>query len=465
MSADYTPLWTGAAIAAATGGALSDDFAVAGVCFDSREVIGGELFVALKGENTDGHRFIDTALTRGASGFLVSEAVAAPHVRVADTSIALDALGRAARARSDAKIIGVTGSVGKTGVKEALRAAFERFAPGHTHASVKSYNNHTGVPLSLSRMPADSRFGVFEMGMNHAGELAALTQLVRPNIALITWIASAHREFFASEEAIADAKGEIFGGLEPGGIAIIPFDSIHRDRLIAHAKPYAAEIITFGLGNGADVRALDYAILPDCTTATVDVRGTRLTFKVGMAGRHWLGNALGVLAGVQAAGGDLALAGLALAELSDLPGRGKRLRVARGDGAAVIIDESYNANPTSMAAALAVLGEIRPLRRGRRLAVLGAMRELGSGSEAYHLGLADAVSGAGVDRAILVGEEIRPLAASLRQRLSTLYVPDATEALAAVSGELAEDDVLLVKGSNSVGLGRLVAELQGGAAS
>ena len=459
------PLWTADAIAAATGGSVSAPFNASGVCFDSREVIGGELFVALKGETTDGHRFIPTALERGAAGLLVSAPADAPHVLVADTTAALDALGRAARARTAATVIGVTGSVGKTGVKEALRAALDRFAPGHTHASVKSYNNHTGVPLSLSRMPADSRFGIFEMGMNHAGELTALTQLVRPNIVVITWIASAHREFFTSEEAIADAKGEVFAGLEPGGVAVIPFDSIHRDRLIAHAKPHAARIITFGLGEGADVRALDYAILPDCTTATADVLGTRLTFKVGMAGRHWLGNALAVLAGVQAAGGDLALAGLALAELSDLPGRGKRLRIARGDGSAVIIDESYNANPASMAAALAVLGEIRPQRRGRRLAILGAMRELGSGSDDYHLGLAGAVTAAGVDRAILVGEEIKPLAATLRQKLSTLYVPDAAAALAAVNGELAADDVLLVKGSNSVGLGRLVAELQGDVAS
>ncbi len=459
------PLWTAEAIAAATGGTASAPFTVGGVAFDSREIIGGELFIALKGETTDGHRFIPTALERGAAGLLVSEAVAAPHVRVADTSAALDALGRAARARTDARIIGVTGSVGKTGVKEALRAAFDRFAPGQTHASVKSYNNHTGVPLSLARMPADSRFGVFEMGMNHAGELAALTQLVRPHIAVITWIASAHREFFDSEEAIADAKGEIFAGLMPGGIAIIPFDNPHRDRLIAHARPHAAQIITFGLGEGADVRALDHAILPDCTTATADVRGTRLTFKVGMAGRHWLGNALAVLAAVQAGGGDLALAGLALAELSDLPGRGKRLRIARGDGSAVIIDESYNANPASMAAALAVLGEIRPPARGRRLAVLGAMRELGSGSDDYHAGLAGAVSDAGVTQAILVGEEMKPLAAALRGRTSVLHVADAAAALAALTGAFNEDDVLLVKGSNSVGLGRLVAELQGDAVS
>jgi UDP-N-acetylmuramoyl-tripeptide--D-alanyl-D-alanine ligase len=287
--------------------------------------------------------------------------------------------------------------------------------------------------------------------------------LVRPHIAVVTWIASAHRAFFDSEEAIADAKGEIFTSLEPGGTAIIPHDSLHRERLIAHARPHAARILTFGLDSAADVRALDYAVLPDCSTATADICGTRLTFKVGMAGRHWLGNALATLATIHAAGGDLALAGLALAELSDLPGRGKRLRVALGNGSAIIIDESYNANPASMVAALAVLGEIRPQRRGRRLAILGAMRELGAGSESFHTGLADAVIQAGVDRAILVGEEIRPLAPVLRRSLSTLYVPDAAAALAAISDELAADDVLLVKGSNSVGLGQLVADLQVGA--
>ena len=231
-----TPLWTSDAIAAATGGTVHGDFTVENVTFDSREVIGGELFVALKGEATDGHRFVAMAKERGAAGFLVSEPVDAPHVLVADTTAALDALGVAARARTAARIVGVNGSVGKNGSKKALRAALDRYAPGEAHASVKSYNNHTGVPLSLARMPAESRFGIFEMGMNHAGELAALTRLVRPHVALVTWIASAHREYFDSEEAIADAKGEIFQGLESGGIAIVPYDSAHRDRLIGHSS-------------------------------------------------------------------------------------------------------------------------------------------------------------------------------------------------------------------------------------
>ncbi len=455
------PLWTSQDIAVATDGTASGAFTAEGVTFDSREVIGGELFVALKGEATDGHRFIGTARERGAAGFLVGEPVKAPHVLVADTTAALDALGRAARARTQAKIIGVTGSVGKTGTKEALKSALDRYAPGRTHASVKSYNNHTGVPLSLARMPADSRFGIFEMGMNHAGELAALTRLVRPHVALVTWIASAHREYFDSDAAIADAKGEIFQGLEPGGIAIIPYDSEHRDRLIGHAG--GANLITFGEGEGADVRPLRHALLPDCTTVTADIMGETLTFKIGMAGRHWLNNALGVLAAVKAVGGDLGLAGLALAEMNGLPGRGRRFRVDRDGGQAIVIDESYNANPASMAAALGVLGGTTPAAKGRRLAVLGSMKELGAGSAAFHADLAPTVTDAGVEHVILVGAEIAPLAEALKKRISVEQVADAAAAVVAVERSLGADDVLLVKGSNSVGLGRLVAHLQGDA--
>jgi UDP-N-acetylmuramoyl-tripeptide--D-alanyl-D-alanine ligase len=246
-------LWTAAEIAAACDGAASADFAANGVAFDSREVGEGDLFLALKGEQSDGYRFVAQAFAQGAAGALVSEAVDGPHVRVADTAAALDALGRAARARTAATIVGVTGSVGKTGVKEALFACFDRQAPGRAHRSLKSYNNHVGVPLSLARTPADARFAVFEMGMNHAGELSALTRLVRPQVAMVTAVAMAHGAFFADEAAIADAKGEIFQGLEPGGTAIIPFDSPHRDRLLAAARPHAGRIVTFGRDKGADV--------------------------------------------------------------------------------------------------------------------------------------------------------------------------------------------------------------------
>ncbi|KAB7644465.1 UDP-N-acetylmuramoyl-tripeptide--D-alanyl-D-alanine ligase [Polymorphobacter fuscus] len=456
-----TPLWTAAEIAAATGGTAHGDFTANGVAFDSREIIGGELFVAMPGAAMDGHAFVPQALERGAAGLLVSQPADAPHVRVAEPAAALTALAEAARDRSAARRIGVTGSVGKTGVKEAIRAALTRFAPDTVHASVKSYNNHTGVPLSLARMPRETRFGIFEMGMNHASELTALAALVRPDIAVVTWIASAHIEHFADEAAIADAKAEIFTGLQPGGTAIIPFDSPHHARLRAAAEPHAAHIVSFGIAAGADVRAESVALHPDCSCVTARVGDQRLTFKVGMAGRHWVGNALAVLAAVAAAGGDLALAGLALAELTDLPGRGQRLRVAARGGSAVLIDESYNANPASMAASLAVLAEVVPRHAGRRLAVLGAMRELGDQSDRFHAELAPHIVAAGVSCIILVGNEMKPLAGALARQLEILHVTSADAATAEVERLLAADDVLLVKGSNSVRLGDVVATLKG----
>ncbi|WP_313671405.1 UDP-N-acetylmuramoyl-tripeptide--D-alanyl-D-alanine ligase [Sandarakinorhabdus sp.] len=455
-------LWTSAAIAEACQGTAHGDFMADGVTFDSREVVAGDLFIALKGEATDGHRFVGTALQRGAAGLLVSEALDAPHVRVADTMAALNALGAAARDRSSATRIGVTGSVGKTGVKEALKAALSRFAPDAVHASVKSYNNHTGVPLSLSRMPAASRFGVFEMGMNHSGELAELTQLVRPHIAIVTWVASAHREFFATETDIAMAKAEIFAGLPAGGTAIIPHDSSHADQLARAAADAGAKVVRFGMSDGADVRAEKVALHPDCSCVTARIGSDTLTFKIGMAGQHWVNNALAVLAGVQAAGGDLALAGLALAELNDLPGRGRRLRVAAGAGQAIVIDEAYNANPASMAASLAVLKAVAPARHGRRLALLGSMKELGTLSDEFHAGLAPHIRDAGVAAAVLVGAEMQPLAATLGRSIDVRHVADADAARTEISRLIAADDVLLVKGSNSIGLARVIEALASG---
>jgi UDP-N-acetylmuramoyl-tripeptide--D-alanyl-D-alanine ligase len=453
-------LWTSGEIAAATGGTASTDFAATGVTFDSREVGPGDLFVALKGETSDGHEFLDQSSERGAAGAVVSSSTPHPHVLVADTMAALEALARAARARTAAKIIGVTGSVGKTGTKEALFAALDRGAPGAAHRSVKSYNNHTGVPLSLARMPAASRFGVFEMGMNHAGELAHLTTLVRPHVALVTAIAPAHTAFFPDESAIADAKGEIFAGLEPGGVAIIPYDSPHRDRLIAAAVPHAARIVTFGIDQGADVRAIETMRTASGGTFVTAAIGEReLSFTVGPPGLHWVSNALAVLAAVEAVGGDLALAGLALAELDGLAGRGARRKVPVAGGEALVIDESYNANPSSMRATLAVLAA----EPGRKLAVLGEMRELGEKSDAYHAALAEPVIDAGVERVILVGEAMRPLANALEGRVDFVHVIDAAAARASLSAMLAPGDAVLIKGSNGVGLASVVAGLANGA--
>ena len=454
-------LWTSDEIASATGGTASCDFSVGGVAFDSREIIPGDLFIAMKGEATDGHRFLDKAFARGAAGAIVSEPTEHPHVLVADTTQALNDLGRASRARSSARIVGVTGSVGKTGTKEALFAALDRSSPGSAHRSVKSYNNHTGVPLSLARMPRGARYGVFEMGMNHAGELSALTGLVRPHVAIVTAIAPAHRAFFASNEEIAAAKGEIFVGLEEGGTALVPFDSPHRDQLIAAAEPYAAAILSFGLGAGADIQARD--IVPGRgggSLVSARLPTAELTFTISQPGEHWASNAMAVLGAVQAVGGDLAAAGLALGDMAGLKGRGERHRVPLGAGEALLIDESYNANPSSMVATLKTLGAERV--NGRKLAVLGAMRELGEESDAFHEGLAEPILAAGIHEAILVGEEMAPLAKVLGPRIRIAHVPDAAAALELARRIIGPGDAMLVKGSNSVGLSALVEALAGG---
>lgn len=452
-------LWTSSEVAAATGGIAVGEWVATGVTFDSREVEPGHLFIALKGATTDGHRFVGEVMAKGAAAVLVSQPVEGPHVLVGDTMAALQALGVCARRRVVGKVAGVTGSVGKTGTKEALYAALERCWPDHVHRSVKSYNNHTGVPLSLARMSMCRRYSVLEMGMNHAGELAALTRMVRPHVAIVTAIAPAHTQFFDSIEAIADAKAEIFQGLEPGGTAIVPNDSDFTERLVTAARRYTDEVLTFGTGAGADIRALEtMRSASGGTFVTARLRHRELGFTINQPGAHWVSNALAVLAAVEALGADVALAGLALAELGGLPGRGARYKVPlQGGGQALLIDESYNANPSSMRATLAVLGaEKAP----RKLAVLGEMRELGAASADYHTALERPLAEAGVAAAILVGEAMAPLARALEGRLDFVHVRDAAEAEAALRAMLADGDAVLVKGSNGVGLARLVASLQ-----
>jgi UDP-N-acetylmuramoyl-tripeptide--D-alanyl-D-alanine ligase len=455
-----TPLWTSADIAAATGGTASADFAVSGMAFDSREVGQGDLFIALKGELTDGHRFLDGAFAQGAGGAIVSTPVSHPHVLVTDTTDALNALGIAARARTNAVVAGVTGSVGKTSTKEALAAALARANKGAVHRSVKSYNNHTGVPLSLARMPAETHFGVFEMGMNHKGEIAQLTRLVRPHVALVTAIAPAHIENLGSLEAIADAKAEIFEGLEPGGTAIIPFDSPYCARLGDAARRHGAQVVSFGRQEGADVYARDVIQLDGGTMIVAVLPGVELNFTLSQRGDHWVSNALAVLAAVQAMGGDLAAAGLALGDMQGLKGRGERHRISLPKGAsALLIDESYNANSASMKATLAVLGA-EPAER--RIAVLGEMRELGENSEELHAELSAPVLDANVDIALLVGAGMAPLAHALGQRTTVLHLPDAASALQVLEPMLRDGDAILIKGSNAVGLGQLVNALTAG---
>ena len=457
-------LWTSREIAGAVGGTASGDFEVSGVEMDSRDVRAGDLFLALKGESMDGHRFVEKAFANGAAAALVEQPVDGPHILVADTTKALAALAAAARERVSARIVGVTGSVGKTGVKETIFTALERSGRGTAHRSVKSYNNHVGVPLSLARMPAGSRFGVFEMGMNHAGEITGLTTQVRPDVAVITTIAPAHIENLGSEEAIADAKAEIFQGLRAGGTAVIPADSPHFARLREAALAHGAKVLSFGRSAQADLRLLD--TIPSAnggSLVTAALGDERLCYTVAEPGEHWIGNSLCVMAAVKAAGGDLGAAGLALAEMGGLKGRGARLRVPVPGGHALLIDESYNANPSSMRATLAQLGATPATRR---IAVLGAMKELGDFGPEFHARLVEPLETAQADFVVLVGDEMLPLARELGKgsagtlgKLSHFaHAANAGEAIAALEEfGLVGGDAVLVKGSNSVGLARLVA--------
>ena len=463
-------LWDAVEIARAVGGVAIGQFQVSGVEIDSRDVVPGDLFFALKGEAMDGHNFVPMAFARGAAAVVVDRPVDGPHILVGDTSSALELLATAARCRTSARIIGVTGSVGKTGVKEAIFAALDRSSRGKAHRSVKSHNNHVGVPLSLARMDARSRYGVFEMGMNHKGEISALTALVRPHVAVITTIAPAHIENLGSIEGIADAKAEIFEGLESGGIAIIPADSPQFARLKEAAEQQRIAVVSFGRAAHSDVRLLDAVPASGGgSLVTADLGDRRVCYTVAEPGEHWISNSLAVMAAVRAAGGDLGAAGLALAEMEGLKGRGQRTTItaAGGDGSgrALLIDESYNANPASMRATLAQLG-ITPARR--RIAVLGAMKELGEHGPAFHAALAEPVLAARIDHVVLVGDEMQPLAdelgksglAMLGKRPSIAHCRTATEAQAALQGfGLEGGDAILVKGSNSVGLGAVVAAL------
>ena len=459
-------LWDAVEIARAVGGVAVGQFQVSGVEIDSRDVVPGDLFFALKGEAMDGHKFVPMAFAKGAAAVVVDRPVDGPHVLVDDTSSALALLAAAARARTAARIIGVTGSVGKTGVKEAIFAALDRSSRGNAHRSVKSYNNHVGVPLSLARTPSRSKFAIFELGMNHAGEIAALTRQVRPHVAVITTIAPAHIEMLGSEEAIADAKAEIFEGLESGGVAIIPADSPHYARLKEAAEALEVAAVSFGRAPDADVRLLDAVPAPGGgSLVTADLGDRRICYTVAEPGEHWIANSLAVMAAVRAVGGDLGAAGLALAELQGLKGRGARSEVAAKGGTALLIDESYNANPASMRATLAQLG-ITPAKR--RIAVLGAMKELGSHSSAYHAALREPLSAAHADFSILVGDEMSALAdelgkatpSSLGKPMAFAHCRSARDAIAALREfGLESGDAILVKGSNSVGLGALVAAL------
>jgi UDP-N-acetylmuramoyl-tripeptide--D-alanyl-D-alanine ligase len=459
-------LWTAPAMAAAMNAEIQGTPAaqITGVSIDSRTVRRGEAFFAIKGDAHDGHDYVAAALRSGAALAVVAPgrvalAGDAPLLVVPDVLAGLVALARAARARSPAKIVAVTGSVGKTSTKEALRLALG--ADGATHASIASFNNHWGVPLSLARLPASSRYGIFEIGMNHAGEITPLTRLVRPHIAIVTTVAPVHLEYFGSEEAIADAKAEIFLGLEPGGIVVLNRDNRHFDHLVGHATRagQALRVVSFGENERADARLVSFALHADCSTVEADILGERVAYKIGAPGRHLVDNSLAVLATARLAGADLALAALALAEQAPAAGRGTRITLEVSGGSATVIDESYNANPVSMRAALALLGAARVGGRGRRIAVLGDMLELGPAGGELHSGLAQAVIDSDVDLVFCAG----PLMAELWQALPSERRGGYAQSASALQGDvlaaIRSGDVVMVKGSNGSRMGAIVKEL------
>ena len=453
-----SPLWTAAAAAAATGGRTGGAWRADGVAIDTRQLAPGDLFVALPGSVTDGHAFLDAAFAGGAAAALVRrrDRDDPRHLVVDDPLAALQALGRAARRRTGAGIAAVTGSVGKTGTKELLRAAL---APlGAVHASAASHNNAIGVPLSLARMPAASAAAVFELGMNHAGEIRSLVDLVRPDVAVVTRIAPAHLEHFGSLDRIAEAKAEIFAGLRPGGTAVLPASTPGAAVLRrAAAAAGAARIVTFGTGADADARLL--AVRPTAAGLTFRWRlgGTVHRCRLRLSGAHWALNAVAAGCAADALGVAPPAAGARMAAVEPLAGRGRRHAVRLADGDAWVIDDSYNASPASMCAALAALRNMPG--PGRRLAVLGEMKELGRASAELHAGLAAALEG--VDRVWCVGPEMAALHRELPGATAGDLLADADAAAERAAAELRAGDILLVKGSRANALETVVARVTG----
>ncbi len=449
-----TPLWTSdemaAAMRASGNGALPE--AISGLSIDSRTISPGEAYFAIKGDVHDGHDFVAAALNAGAALAVVEAAqrekfpADAPLLVVDDVLAGLVELGLAARARLDATVIAITGSVGKTSTKEALRRVLG--AQGATHASTASFNNHWGVPLSLARCPAAVRFAIFEIGMNHAGEIDRLVKMVRPQVAVITTVEPVHLEFFAGIEAIADAKAEIFGGLEPGGAVVLNRDNSQFERLRQSAhKLGISRIVSFGADEKSEARLLDLSLHADCSAVHANILGHDVTYKLGMPGRHMAMNSLAVLAAASLAGADLALAALALSQTEPAAGRGARRALQLANGEAILIDESYNANPASMAAALNVLGAATVGPHGRRIAVLGDMLELGPTGAALHRGLIDAIKANEIDLVYCCGPLMRNLWDALSTGKRGGYADGADTLESQVVGAIRAGDAIMVKGS------------------
>jgi UDP-N-acetylmuramoyl-tripeptide--D-alanyl-D-alanine ligase len=461
------PLWTGFALVPSLGARVEGRVpaAITGVSIDTRTLQPGDLFVAIKGDNSDGHDYVALAFEKGAAAAVIDEANAArlkgagPLFVVLDTLRSMEAPGRAARARTAAHIIAVTGSVGKTGTKEALRHALSEI--GATHASAASYNNHWGVPLTLARMPKETQVGIFEIGMNHAGEITPLVAMVRPHVAVITTIAPVHLEYFQSLDAIAEAKAEIFSGLQPDGVAIINRDIPQYDLLRERAAmPHAGAVLSFGEHADADARLEYFTEEADGSRVTARISGRQIKYALAAPGRHMAMNSLAVLLAAEAVGADVDAVARALGTFAAPAGRGQRVALQAAEGPFTLIDESYNANPTSMRAALEVLGSTpRPLF-GRRIAVLGDMLELGPDSAEMHRGLADAIYANNVDVVFAAGPMMKGLFDALPPSSRGLWSEKSTGIETPLLDAIAAGDVVMVKGSNGSRMGPIVASIK-----
>jgi UDP-N-acetylmuramoyl-tripeptide--D-alanyl-D-alanine ligase len=460
-------LWTPAAMAEAMGAEMHGDLpaGITGISIDSRTIKPGEAYFAITGDVHDGHAFVGAALKKGAALAVVEAAQCedfgadARLLVVEDVLDGLVALGVASRARLGARVVAVTGSVGKTSTKEALLRVLS--AQGSTHASVASFNNHWGVPLTLARCPADVKFAIFEIGMNHAGEIEPLVKMVRPHVAVITTVEPVHLEFFAGVEAIADAKAEIFLGLEPDGVAILNRDNAQFARLQKSAKKAGvSRIVSFGADNKAEARLLDVALHPTCSAVHANILGHDVTYKLGMPGRHMAMNSLAVLAAAEVVGADLAHAALTLSQVQPAAGRGVRQMLEVAGGEATLIDESYNANPASMSAALNVLGAAAVGPQGRRIAVLGDMLELGPDGANLHAGMLEAVQSNKIDLVFCCGPLMRNLWDALSTGKRGGYAGDAAALESQVLSAIRAGDAIMVKGSLGSRMKPIVSALE-----
>jgi len=460
-----TALWSEAELRRALG-APSAPLAVpvGGVSIDTRTLTSGDLFFAVKGEASDGHDYVARAFEAGAAAAVIARprgaglAAHEPTFAVDDTLLALERLAKAARARARARVVAVTGSVGKTSAKEMLKVALGRFGP--THASAASYNNHWGVPLTLSRLPASAAFAVIEIGMNHAGEITPLVAMARPHLALVTTIAPVHIEHLGSLEGIADAKAEIFSGLEPQGLAILNRDAPQFERLAAAARARAARVATFGADGACDAQLVGVAAIEGGSRVRARVFGRELSFVLGAPGLHMAENALGVLLVCGGLGADVAGAAAALAEFAPQQGRGARLTLESASGPFTVIDESYNANPASMRAALALLGAVEPAPAGRRIAVIGDMLELGPDGANMHAALAPELGRNRVDLLFGAGPLTRALYDAAPPAMRAAWAERSGDILPRLADALRGGDVVMVKGSNGSRMGPVVAALR-----